>query len=141
MLDGVERECRNLGYEMSVCNLDYRSDDYEEQLKWLLPILLSIILLGTELLDDDIAPYKTSKSHILCLDYSNSDMDFDCVLINNSDSAKMATEHLIDRGHREIGYLRGSFRQAFPLQSGWLCKSTAAERYSAEPAIHSNTFP
>ncbi|MDD3217637.1 MAG: LacI family DNA-binding transcriptional regulator [Lachnospiraceae bacterium] len=111
MLDGVERECRNLGYEMSVCNLDYRSDDYEEQLKWLLTDTSSaIILLGTELLDDDIAPYKTSKSHILCLDYSNSDMDFDCVLINNSDSAKMATEHLIDRGHREIGYLRGSFR-------------------------------
>ena len=32
------------------------------------------------------------------------------MLINNADSARMATEYLIGRGHRQIGYLQGSMR-------------------------------
>ena len=37
-------------------------------------------------------------------------MGFNAILINNEDSAKMATEYLIQKGHRRIGYIRSSFR-------------------------------
>ena len=37
-------------------------------------------------------------------------MDFNAVLINNEDSARMATEYLYQKGHRKIGYIRSSFR-------------------------------
>ncbi|HIT91040.1 MAG TPA: LacI family DNA-binding transcriptional regulator [Candidatus Merdenecus merdavium] len=111
MLDGVKKECRNLGYEMVVFTLDRKDEDYENQVKWLVNDTSSaVILLGTELMDEDITPFLNASCPILSLDYYNSDMDFDGVLINNTDSAKMATEYLIEKGHLQIGYLRGSFR-------------------------------
>lgn len=44
------------------------------------------------------------------LDYWAGDMSFNGVLINNADSSRKAVEYLIQKGHKEIGYLRGSFR-------------------------------
>lgn len=111
MIDGVEKECRASGYEMVIQNLDRRNPDYEEQVKWLINDTASaVVLLGTELMEEDLEIYKGAKCPFLILDYWNSDMSFNGVLINNSDSARMAVEYLIGKGHNEIGYLRGSFR-------------------------------
>ncbi|MGF7016510.1 DNA-binding LacI/PurR family transcriptional regulator [Lachnospiraceae bacterium PF1-21] len=111
LIDGVETECKRLGYEMSISNLDKRDEDYEEQVRWLINDTSSgIIFLGTELMENDIDIYRSSKCPFLIFDCFESSMPFDGVLINNADSARMATEYLIDKGHREIGYLRGDFR-------------------------------
>ena len=111
LIDGVESECKRLGYEMSICNLDMRSDDYEEQVRWLINDTASgIIFLGTELMGTDIDIYRSSKCPFLIFDCFESSMPFDGVLINNADSARMATEYLIGKGHSRIGYLRGDFR-------------------------------
>ncbi|MCP1111400.1 LacI family DNA-binding transcriptional regulator [Ohessyouella blattaphilus] len=111
LIDGVETECKRLGYEMSISNLDKRDDDYEEQVRWLINDTSSaIIFLGTELMENDIDIYRSSKCPFLIFDCFESSMPFDGVLINNADSARMATEYLIDKGHRKIGYLRGDFR-------------------------------
>lgn len=111
LIDGVEKECRNAGYEMVIQNLDRRSPDYEEQVKWIINDTASaVVLLGTELMEEDLEIYKGAKCPFLILDYWSSDMSFNGVLINNSDSARMAVEYLIDKGHQEIGYLRGNFR-------------------------------
>lgn len=111
MIDGVGKECRASGYELVIQNLDRRNPDYEEQVKWLINDTASaVVLLGTELMEEDLEIYKGAKCPFLILDYWNSDMSFNGVLINNSDSARMAVEYLIGKGHKEIGYLRGSFR-------------------------------
>lgn len=111
LIDGVENECRKLGYEMVLCNLDKRSDDYEEEVKWLVNDTTSgVIFLGTEVMEDDLELYKGAKCPFLLLDYFDSSMYFNGVLINNADSARVATQYLIGKGHRKIGYLRGNFR-------------------------------
>ncbi|SHJ82872.1 transcriptional regulator, LacI family [Hespellia stercorisuis DSM 15480] len=111
LIDGVETECRKLGYEMSICNLDRRDDDYEEQVRWLVNDTTSaIIFLGTEVMEGDLVGFRSTKCPFLILDSFDSNMMFDGVLINNADSARVATEYLIGKGHREIGYLRGDFR-------------------------------
>jgi len=111
LIDGVESECKRLGYEMSICNLDKREPDYEEQVRWLINDITSgVIFLGTELLENDIDIYRSAKCPFLLFDYFEPDMLFDGVLINNADSARVATNYLIDKGHRRIGYLRGDLR-------------------------------
>jgi len=111
LMNGVENECKRLGYEMSICNLDKRDEDYEEQVRWLINDMTSaIIFLGTELMENDIDIYRTAKCPFLIFDCFESSMYFDGVLINNADSARVATEYLIDKGHKKIGYLRGDFR-------------------------------
>lgn len=111
MIGGFEKECRASGFEMVVCNLDKRDDDYEEQVKWLLNDMTSaVVLLGTELMEEDLEIYKSAKCPFLLLDYWSDEMSFNGILINNSDSARMATEYLIGKGHKKIGYLRGNYR-------------------------------
>jgi DNA-binding LacI/PurR family transcriptional regulator len=111
MIDGLEKECSACGYELVICNLDQRNSDYEEQVRWILSDASSaVIVLGTELLDEDWEIYKGAKCPLLILDSWSSDMWFNGVLINNLDSSRMAVEYLIGKGHKEIGYLRGSFR-------------------------------
>lgn len=115
LIDGAEKECRKLGYEMVISHLEQSSPDYEEQVKWLISDNdAALILLGTELQGTDIDIYRSALCPMLLFDYYDSHMQFDSVLINNEDSAKMATEYLLAKGHKSIGYLRGDFRiQAF----------------------------
>lgn len=111
MIDGIEKECRSNGMEMVIFYLNRKDSDYEEQVNWIINDSTSaVILLGTELQDNDIDIYKAAACPLLLLDYWNWNSPFSGVLINNADSARMATEYLIGKGHREIGYLKGSFR-------------------------------
>ncbi len=96
---------------MVLCRLNYEDEDYEEQVNWLIHDNSSaVIMLGTELMEEDVALYKNASCPFLMLDYWSWDMSFNGVLINNADSARMATEYLLRKGHRRIGYLRGEFR-------------------------------
>jgi LacI family transcriptional regulator len=111
LIDGFEKECGANGYEMVICNLDSRANDYEEQVKWLINDTSSaVVLLGSELMEEDLKIFKSIKCPFLLFDYWCSSMEFDSVLINNADSARMATEYLVGKGHKEIGYLRGKYR-------------------------------
>lgn len=111
LLEGVETECRKSGYEMTITNLDRRSDTYDIRLNEILSDrTTAVIILGTEAQDEDFARFKYAKCPLVILDSWCTSMDFNGVLINNSDSAKQAVEYLIQKGHKEIGYLRGRFR-------------------------------
>ncbi|MFA9377783.1 MAG: LacI family DNA-binding transcriptional regulator [Lachnotalea sp.] len=111
MVDGFEKECRESGCEMVLCYVDRRSLDFEEQVKWLInDTTTAVVLMGTEMMEDDFNSFKGAKCPFLTLDYWNCDMSFDGVAINNTDSAKMATEYLLNKGHKKIGYIRGKSR-------------------------------
>ncbi|MEG1847727.1 MAG: LacI family DNA-binding transcriptional regulator [Lachnospiraceae bacterium] len=109
--DGFEKECRACGYDMMMCYLDSRSEEYEAQVNKLMhDTSAGIVLLGTELDHDDFEIFKQGKCPLITLDYWNSDMYCNSVFINNVDSARGAVDYLIQKGHREIGYLKGDFR-------------------------------
>lgn len=115
LIDGAQRECRQLGYEMVISRLERNDPEYEQQARWMLrDTHAAVILLGTELIEDDIEVYRDSHCPFLLFDYFDASMDFSGVAIDNEDSARKATRYLIAKGHRSIGYLRGEFRiQAF----------------------------
>jgi LacI family transcriptional regulator len=97
--------------ELIMYNLDRRDPDFEERLKALqTDQSAAVILLGTELLDADIDLIQGLQSVFVVIDYWKEDTYFDAVLINNADSARMATNYLIRKGHKKIGYLSGDFR-------------------------------
>lgn len=111
MIAGVDQECRLLGYDMVLSHLDRRAENFDEVFTELCADRSSaLILLGTEMEDEDIDLIRRLPQPFVVIDYWKEDMTFDAVLINNADSARMATEYLIEKGHREIGYLKGEFR-------------------------------
>ncbi len=110
-INGFETECRKYGYEMVLCNVDQRKEDYKKQLHAMLNETGSaVVVLATEMLDEDLDPFRIASCPVLIMDGWTDQMDFNAVLINNEDSARMATEYLYQKGHRKIGYIRSSFR-------------------------------
>lgn len=111
LITGFEQECRKCGYEMVICNVDQRDEDYEEQVQGLLnEVGSAIVVLATEMAEGDLNSFRKSACPLLIMDCWTESMKFNSVLINNEDSARMATEYLADKGHRKIGYIRSSFR-------------------------------
>ncbi len=111
MLTGIEQECRENGMDMVMSSLDMRDADYDEQVWNLVNDKSSaIVMLGTEMLAEDIGLLRNIASPFIVVDYWTGDMSFDCVQIDNEDSVRYATRYLIKKGHTSIGYLKGNFR-------------------------------
>lgn len=111
LINGFEQECRHFGYEMVICNVDQRDEDYRKQVHGLLTEVGSaVVVLATEMLDGDLEIYKNAACPLVILDHWDESMDFNSVLINNADAARMATEYLAEKGHKRIGYIRGDYR-------------------------------
>lgn len=111
LLDGFERECRDSGYEMTLCYIDSRKENYESEfLSVFQEIGSAVVLLGTEMTTKDLKQIQNTSVPILLLDYWDDELDYNAVLINNYDAGRKATEYLINYGHKQIGYIRGDFR-------------------------------
>lgn len=115
VMEGVERQARQLGYETIFSRVDINDADYESQLQDILTDMQSaVVLLGTEMEEEDYEPYTHAKNKIILLDGQSKKYSFDSVLINDTDAAAEAVEYLVQKGHKKIGYLRGESRiQAF----------------------------
>ena len=115
VIEGVEHQAKLMGYETIFCYVDVNDPDYEEQLVDILEDKQSaVVLLGTEMMEEDYEPYACSKNRIILLDGRSDRYAIDSVLINDTEAAEEAVGYLAGKGHERIGYLRGEFRiQAF----------------------------
>ncbi len=115
VIEGVEHQAKLMGYETIFSYMDLNDPDYKERLGDILMDMQSgVVLLGTEMLEEDYQPYADAKNRIILLDGRSDTYGFDSVLINDTESAAKAVEYLVQKGHKRIGYLRGEFRiQAF----------------------------
>ncbi len=115
VIEGVEHQAKLMGYETIFCYVDVNDPDYEEQLVDILEDKQSaVVLLGTEMMEEDYEPYACSKNRIILLDGRSDRYAIDSILINDTEAAEEAVGYLAEKGHERIGYLRGEFRiQAF----------------------------
>lgn len=111
LIEGFEQECRKCGYEMVMCNVDQREEDYQERVELLLnEVGSAIVVLATEMTDGDLEVYLRAACPLLIMDCWSEHMCFNTVLINNEDSVRMAIGYLVKMGHKRIGYISSSFR-------------------------------
>ena len=111
VIEGVERQAKAMGFETLFCYVDIEDPDYDIQLREILfDTQSAVILLGTEMLEEDYEPYTHGKNRIILLDGWSEEHFFDSVQIDNQDAEEKAVNYLIKKGHKKIGYLRGDFR-------------------------------
>ena len=111
LMESIENESRKSGYETTIFNLYRREPDYEQKLQQLLADTSSaILLLGTELNEEDARSFLQARAPLVLLDCWFDHVDFDAVLMENEDSVARAVDYLYQQGHRQIGYLQGSVR-------------------------------
>lgn len=115
VIEGVERQAKSMGYETVFCHVDVNDPGYDVRVREILEDTESaVVLLGTEMLEEDLEVYAGAKANIILLDGWSDRYFFDSVLISNTDSAGRAVEYLVSKGHRKVGYIQGDFRiQAF----------------------------
>ena len=70
----------------------------------------AIVLMGTELGEEDYALFANAAAHLIVLDGWSDRQYFDAVVIANTDSVLRAVDYLIEKGHKQIGYLAGDLR-------------------------------
>ncbi|MSS62314.1 LacI family DNA-binding transcriptional regulator [Velocimicrobium porci] len=111
IMDGFQKECKRNGYEMVIYYLDRRDMDFEKQVKNLVEEDSSaLVLVGAELLDQDFRFFESTECPLLIIDYWHNSMKYNGILINNEDAVAEAVSYLVSKGHKNIGYLKGSFR-------------------------------
>lgn len=112
VIEGVERQARRHGMGTAFVSLDFSDlNAVRPQVAALVSDpSAAIVLLGTELGEEDYELFRDSAARLVVLDGWSDRFDFDAVVMANEGSALRAVRHLTERGHKKIGYLSGDFR-------------------------------
>jgi LacI family transcriptional regulator len=135
LLEGVENASRQSGYETTIFNLYRNSPDYEERVNQILNDTSSAILLvGTELNEQNAKAFQKTSVPLVLLDCWFENLSFNAVLMNNIDSVSQAVNYLVEHGHSQIGYLKGDVR----IQN-FQCRQNGYERALQDNALTSRS--
>lgn len=109
LIEGIEKECRALGYGMVISHINTNENNYMRLIDDLSSkYTTGILLLATEMSAEDIELFKKIDTPIVLVDGKFRENNFNSVLINNYDGAYRGTSYLIANGHENIGYLHSS---------------------------------
>ncbi|HHX02535.1 MAG TPA: LacI family transcriptional regulator [Firmicutes bacterium] len=109
LIEGLHQQCRAAKLEMLITHITRDEGDFLTQVAEIEQDgVMGYVILATEMLEEDFVLFKDLKQPVVFLDscfpYENQDF----VLINNIQGAYIAVKHLIDEGHKKIGYLQSS---------------------------------
>jgi DNA-binding LacI/PurR family transcriptional regulator len=106
---GIDAGCKAAGYELQITYF-YENERIPEQIRLLSEKnFQGILLLGTEMEPEYFRYFSTLKVPLVVLDTYFEELDCDSVLINNVQGAYLATNYLISKGMKQVGYLRSSY--------------------------------
>ncbi|MCB9139198.1 MAG: LacI family DNA-binding transcriptional regulator [Caldilineaceae bacterium] len=123
LLTAMELELLNLGYDAVSYHID-GADNQTDLLRQLIEQKLvdGLIINSIRLSDGDVALLDaeiTGDQKLAVVTVESAQPEFDSVSIDNMAAAQMATRHLLDLGHRRIGFVSGVLtviQYAIPLE-------------------------
>jgi DNA-binding LacI/PurR family transcriptional regulator len=116
-IDGIELEARRDGYAVEVKSIANVSISNSLRVMEMSSIQ-GIIVLGTELIEEDLRHFDFFKIPIVFVDTSFDYPKFDFVTMNSIGAVRSAVQYLYQKGHREIGCLRSNvLTRNFQLRS------------------------
>lgn len=106
LIEGCEKECRLNGYELLISQVEYCENMKEDVSKIINNHKIDgILLLATEMYEEDFKYFDDIDIPIVVIDAYFKNKEYDSIGINNTKGAYIATKHLIERGHTDIGLL------------------------------------
>ncbi len=139
LIEGLQEQCGKYGHHLHILYAN------EAITRASLPTeCVGAIVLATEMTSADMAPIKELGLPFLVLDCHFLCGEFDSVTIDNVQGAFIATEHLIEMGHKKLGHFRSSTlinnfierREGFllALRNAKISKESSTE-ISVEPTV------
>ncbi len=108
VIEGITQGCSE---QNCIVNINYltESSDIQPQIKNINSMSGGgMILLGTEMNREDFDIFRGLGIPVVVLDCYYDELDYDCIVINNSQGAYCATDYLAKMGHKKIGYLHSA---------------------------------
>ena len=103
-IDGLQLEARNNGFNLEVNS--YNVSDIKDILYQIKDSSLDgIIILGTELDENDLQSFEGIEKPIGVLDTNFDFLQFDFVDMNNAEAVYQIVKYFLQNGHREIGLI------------------------------------
>lgn len=106
LIESINRAAREDGYNLTITYMDETKDNIPslvELIKKENPA--GLLILATEMSASDITIFSKLDLPMLLLDSQFDSQNVDTVCINNADGVYKAIQHLVDKGHKTIGYL------------------------------------
>ena len=109
LIEGVNLRCQKFNCTQEITYV-YNNESLQKLINTISKSNNSgIILLATEISKSDSNFINDIEFPIVLLDNYLEDYFVDSVVINNTQGAYLETKHLIENGHKKIGYLQSSF--------------------------------
>jgi len=113
LIEGIESKARYYSYQLIIKYLSDSSDINEIRKEIKENSIDGMLLLGTEMEEEDFIKFTGIEVPVLLLDSYFMNINANYVVIDNISGLYKATRYLLDKGHREIGYLKSSI----PIQN------------------------
>lgn len=109
LIEGLQQQCREAELDMLITHITKDEGDYLSQIAEIEQNgVIGYVVLATEMQAKDFVLFTNLKQPVVFLDSYFPYGSHDFVLIDNIHGAYTAVKHLIDEGHRKIGYLKSS---------------------------------
>ncbi|KOS68350.1 hypothetical protein AEA09_07120 [Lysinibacillus contaminans] len=109
LIQHVQKQSSILGFEITLSTMDLKSL-IENKFEYTESDQDGVILLGTNLTKEQILLIKNQFTKLVVLDTLVPELEVDFVVMNNRMGIFQAVQHLVDLGHRNIGYIKSEER-------------------------------
>lgn len=137
VMEGVEKAASAVGLPMSFVTLELSGPNAASQAADIArDTTNAVVLLGTEMRGGDYSLFAETEAPLVVVDGWSDHLFFDCVVTANESSAFRATSYLVEHGHKDIGYIAGSYRiKNFPLRERGYRRALREAGLAANPAF------
>lgn len=119
IVQAVEEYCYNLGYSLFLCNTQNNPEKIQNHFDMLTKKRVDgILVMCSEYPEKSLALFNTTNVPMVVMDWGFNENKSDRIIDHSLEGGYIATQHLIDNGHKDIAII-----------TGYLYKTTAKARY------------
>lgn len=137
---GASDYCDDRGYNIIVLSTDENLSKERTAVELLLSKRVDGLIVASAAVKAQTAGHISAAvkrgTPVVLVDRAIRGLDFDTVLIDNRDAARQAVAHLIDNGHRRIGFVWGPAMDAPPASVSELLAAAENTLWSDSERLH-----
>lgn len=128
----VEEHCYQQGYSLFLCNTQNEPEKIQNHLDMLIKKRVDgVLVMCSEYTRDSLELFNGTNIPMVVMDWGKADDHSERILDNSFEGGYLATQHLIENGHKDIGVI-----------AGHLSKTLSKERYEGFlKAMHKANLP
>jgi len=134
---GIETIAKPLGYQNLICSTDEDAANEEAEIEALLPRTDGLILASAASPDEIKFYRRIIRDHakVVLIDRRLEGLRCSTVTTNDVKVGALATEHLINLGHRKVGHLKGTVASTAAMRFEGYQQALAKNRIAYNPSL------